>query len=371
MTLTPLDDFPIHQTPDPLSKPVSGDPNHYDRYFFNGFDPGGEWFFGVALGVYPNLGVIDGAFSFVRDGVQTSVFASGRAPLDRRQTRVGPVRIEVVEPLGANRVLVGGSESSLTAALEWIPRTPAVAEPRQTLNEGSISIDTTRFVQLGAWSGWISLDDVRLDIDANTSRGTKDRSWGTRPVGDAGPSAPSAPTGIFFLWSPVHFEGRGEHVILFERPDGFRTYESVFTIPRLGEGDPVWGPDVKVDFGQRVEYELRYRSGTRRAETASMRFETLSGRSIELEYHPILDFQMKGLGYLHPTWKHGRWHGEESVGAETWKLDELDPLAPDNIHVQQLCRVTSGGEEGVGVLEQLVFGPHAPTGLRDFLDGGA
>ncbi len=31
----------IHQTADPVAHPVSGDPNHYDRYFFNGFSPDG------------------------------------------------------------------------------------------------------------------------------------------------------------------------------------------------------------------------------------------------------------------------------------------------------------------------------------------
>src|SRR5439155_7367575 len=73
--ITPWDDYPVHQTAMPVATPVSGDPNHYDRYFFNGFDPNGEYYFGVALGIYPNRGVIDGAFSVVRSGVQHSVFA--------------------------------------------------------------------------------------------------------------------------------------------------------------------------------------------------------------------------------------------------------------------------------------------------------
>ena len=38
--LTPLDDYPVHQTSRPLAMPASGDPNHYDRFFFNGSDAG-------------------------------------------------------------------------------------------------------------------------------------------------------------------------------------------------------------------------------------------------------------------------------------------------------------------------------------------
>ena len=96
--LTPYDDFPIHQTADPVAHPSSADPNHYDRYFFNGFSRNGEIFFGGAMAHYPNRGIIDGAFSLVVDGVQHSVFASGTMPLDRA-TEIGPIRVEVIQPL--------------------------------------------------------------------------------------------------------------------------------------------------------------------------------------------------------------------------------------------------------------------------------
>ena len=48
------DDYPIHQTPEPIAY-VAGQRNFYDRYFFNGYDAAGEKFFAFALGVYPIL----------------------------------------------------------------------------------------------------------------------------------------------------------------------------------------------------------------------------------------------------------------------------------------------------------------------------
>src|SRR5205823_8798062 len=36
VTITPLDDYPLHQTPLPIAQMATGDPNHYDRYWFNG-----------------------------------------------------------------------------------------------------------------------------------------------------------------------------------------------------------------------------------------------------------------------------------------------------------------------------------------------
>ena len=52
----------------------------------------------------------------------------------------------------------------------------------------------------------------------------------------------------------------------------------------------------------------------------------------------------------------------------TWTLAELDPMDPRHLHVQQLCRARTGAGEGLGVLEQLVIGPHAPSGFTSILD---
>jgi hypothetical protein len=57
------------------------------------------------------------------------------------------------------------------------------------------------------------------------------------------------------------------------------------------------------------------------------------------------------------------------VGGESIKLDDFQPLDPPSIHIQTLCTVRMGDKEGVGVLEQLAFGPHEPTGLTGILDG--
>ena len=75
--LTPFDDYPIHQTPAPIAQPVSADPNHYDRYWFNGHQKDGAFYFGAAMGHYPVRGVVDAAFSVVVDGIEHSIFSSG------------------------------------------------------------------------------------------------------------------------------------------------------------------------------------------------------------------------------------------------------------------------------------------------------
>ena len=80
--LSSHDDYPIHQTPDPVCQPAVSDKNFYDRYWFNGYARDGEFYFGIALGLYPNRRVMDAGFSIVKNGVQHSLHASRLAPDD-------------------------------------------------------------------------------------------------------------------------------------------------------------------------------------------------------------------------------------------------------------------------------------------------
>ena len=82
---------------------------------------------------------------------------------------------------------------------------------------------------------------------------------------------------------------------------------------------------------------------------------------------------MLGLGYGHPKWGHGTEHGKLAVEREDLKLVDVDVHLPQHLHVQALSRVTyrsANGYEAVGrgVLEQLVLGPHAPSGFTQILD---
>ena len=66
--LSSCDDFPIHQTSQPIARTGSSDLNHYDRYFFNGYTRDARLFFAAAMGLYPNRHVADAAVSVVIDG---------------------------------------------------------------------------------------------------------------------------------------------------------------------------------------------------------------------------------------------------------------------------------------------------------------
>ncbi len=119
------DDYPIHQLPEPIAT-AGTDRNFYDRYFFNGYTPDGSLYFALAFGVYPHLDVMDAAFSLIVDGVQHNLRASRVLNMERMDTRVGPVSIEVIEPLKTLRVRVAENDHGVSADLTFPARALAV-----------------------------------------------------------------------------------------------------------------------------------------------------------------------------------------------------------------------------------------------------
>jgi hypothetical protein len=372
--LSKFDDYPIHQTAEPIAQPLSSDRNVYDRYWFNGYQDDGSLYFGIGAAIYPNLGIMDCGLSIVCDGEQHSFHGSRRAPREPTETRVGPFAIEVLEPMRRIRVRLDDNETGISAELLFSARTAAVEEGRQTSRNGAaLLMDVTRFAQFGSWEGEIRWAGRALSVEAASTYGTKDRSWGIRPVGlpDPGKAPPERPGGqVFFLWAPIHWRDRCTHFGVFEDASGHKWHDDGAFVPVYASPDDIPGAEDPgiVRMGA-VEHAIDYRPGTRRAELARISLVETSGKRTEIELEPLLCFQMKGIGYMHPEWGHGRWKGELAIGGESWRCDDLDPMALDNQHIQQVVRArTSDGAEGVGVLEQLCFGPHARYGFKELLD---
>ena len=117
--ITDFDDFMIHQTSNPVDQPGPSDRNFYDRYWFDGFDRDGEFIFEIGFGLYPNRHVMDGHFSVSIDGHQHSFHASRRAPRERSESTVGPLRLEVVQPMRIVRVCLEPNETGIECDLSF------------------------------------------------------------------------------------------------------------------------------------------------------------------------------------------------------------------------------------------------------------
>ncbi len=373
--LSKLDDYPIHQLPQPIAQPISGDRNTYDRYWFNAFQDDGEFYIGVGSALYPNLGILDCGLSIVRGGEQHAFHGSCRAPREPTDVSCGPFRIDVVEPMRKIRVVLDSNETGISGELTFTARTACIEEGRQTIHRGArLMMDVTRFAQFGRWEGELTYAGETLKIDPARVVGVKDRSWGVRPVGPSDPAPAPQPLGdmqIFFLWAPIHWKDRCTHFGVFEDGNGraFHWDGAIAPVYDRSPDDIPGAIDDATELLGAVDHEISYIPGTRRAGAAKIGLVRKNGEREEITLEPLTCFRMKGIGYMHPEWGHGQWKGELAIGGESWKTADLDPMAFENQHLQQVMRATSSnGEEGIGVLEQIAFGPHARYGFKDILD---
>ena len=366
--ITSYDDYPIHQTWEPIAHPESGDPGHYDRYFFNGYNEDGSLFFAVAMGLYPNRHVMDAAFSVVLNGQQINLRASARAAIDRRDcTHIGPIHLEIVEPMQRHKISVSSEEHRISAELEFVATSQPYEEPPFHVRTGNrTTMRYTRLTQLGYWSGRINIDGVEHRIDQTHFKGSRDRSWGVRGVGERtqfGAPASHLPQ-FYWLWAPVCFNNFGTMFDVNEYADGQRWHDS---------GALLEGKDTVIH-AHHVAYECQWQPGTRHMERFSLHYE-FDKFTATLNFTPRVHFQMSGLGYLHPEWGHGMWKGEIAITRDEYSLPVTNPMNMAFIHVQSLsdveCVFSDGRDtqRGTGVLETLVLGAYSPAGFSGLSDG--
>jgi hypothetical protein len=370
IVLSPFDDFPIHPSADPITTPATGDPNHYDRYWFNGIQNDGNFYFGAAMGHYPVRGVIDAAFSLVKDGTEYSIFASGAMPPDR-STRIGPFRIEVLEPMRTVRYVVEPNEHNFSCDLTFRATTVAIEEPRQQLRtpEGVLLTDHTRLTQWGTWEGTVTLDGDELRINPADVPGTRDRSWGVRPVGEQLQYLRRPmPFQIFWLWAPLHFGDRFTHLALHEHEDGRRWLETALVLSPIPIDAEPWST-AGVRECRNIRYDLEWEPERREIKRADLWFDDPVDGEVHIEVEKVFTFRMRGIGYWHPYWGHGRNHGPLETGREDIDLKDIDPADVSSLHVQNVVVARMGDRRGIGVVEQIAIGPHEPSGLTGLFDG--
>jgi len=358
-----LDEYPIHQAPLSLRQVPSGDRNFYDRCYFNAHDRTGEVFFITGGGVYPNLGVVD-AYACVRRGdkqwsVRCSDALDGR-PMD---LDVGPYRIEVIEPLKKVRLICDADDHGLGFDLTWEGSHPAVMEQAHVMRSGPRAIlDASRFAQLGSWEGTLRFDGDELQVSPDTWVGSRDRSWGIRPVGEGEPPGRSAEDffeGLWWLYVPIRFEDFSIIIICQESPDGFRT---------LNDATRVWA-DGRVEQLGWPEVDLTYTSGTRIPERAHIQLRARDGKPLELDVESLGYVVLHmGCGYGGDSgWTHGTWHGRDWVEGQVYDLTDpaLAPMIPFGV-IDHVGKATLDGEVGWGLFEHGTIGRHDPSGFTDF-----
>jgi hypothetical protein len=321
------------------------------------------------LGKYQNRGIIDGFGGVSRGREQWTVRASRELLSAPEATAVGPVSMEVVEPLRQMRFVLEPSDVqpiSFDVVLSGV--TPPYFEERNLVRNrrtGRVDVDVIRYHQGGWATGTVTVDGQTHDVNPEEWFGFRDHSWGVRqaigaPAGDLIP-APSAPPGVRggMKWSPA----------FFRRPDGTYYETAIFVVEGLWEyssaylNDAVGNQTPVRRVAPRIEYDPR----TRFVKGGQLLLTMESGdeRVIEVEAVGESGFFLKTAGYGDwAAYKHGSWKGALHVDgeylADCWSDENLAALGQFR---DTPIRVRDGDAVGYGIMESLIGGVWPELGL--------
>jgi len=360
----PADEYPLHQAPYSLAFPASSDRNFYDRCYLNCFDTQGEILLITGLGQYPNLGATD-AFACARIGdKQFTVRTSDALGPDRMNQQVGPYKLEIVKPLEELHITLDGDEWGVGLDLHWTGSYAAVDESPHIMRAGpKVMLDAQRFAQVGTWEGEIRVDGKTYNVTPDRFVGTRDRSWGIRPVGEPEPAGrttaePVEGGGFYWCYVPLRFDDFGLVFI---------THEDAFGHRLLNDALRVW-PDGRVETLGYPKYEVNYRSGTRIPESARITAYEVDGSPFVIDIETINHVALSaGCGYgPDPQWTHGLWNGRGWTEGAVYDLnDPSNLIATQYAMLDHLAKATVNGKVGYGLFEHTCAGRHLPSGFTD------
>jgi hypothetical protein len=360
----PLDEYPIHQAPLSMRYVDSSDRNFYDRCYFNAHDRTGDIFLITGAGIYPQLGVKD-AYAVVRRGnLQHVIRASDALDDERLNLSVGPYRVEVVDPLNEIRLVCDADSAGIGFDLTWRGSFPAVDESRHIMRTGIRPIlDAQRFAQLGSWEGELRVAGETITVDPSVWVGSRDRSWGIRPIGEPEPAGRPAledpnEFGFWWLYVPIRFDDYSIVLIAQEEPTGFRT---------LNDALRVWG-DGRIDQLGWPRVSITYKSGSRMPEHARIEMTDTDGSPIVMDVDALLSVPLHiGCGYGgDPDWTHGQWKGRDWLDGATYDFSDpaVDARSVWGV-IDHVGRATIDGQVGWGLFEHGTIGRHTPSGFSD------
>jgi hypothetical protein len=281
------------------------------------------------------------------------------------RTEVGPLRIRVDRPLREFVLSCAADPADpdgLSYEITWSAEFPALWEPHHVQRRGDrLTLEGRRFVQAGRCTGWIRADGERISLSDGEWTGTRDRSWGVRPVpGEDGGRLTGPAEGFHWIWAPARFDDRFVMVVTQEDADGYRTLNDAVLV-REGERDLQLGwPRT----------EITYRPGTRQPWQAMIQLtDPVSHKPMELGVEILASSPLAvGAGYPPADdWQHGTWHGPGWTDRRTYDLSDpsAHPRAAYGV-VDHAARFTLDGRVGHGIFEHGSFGRHDPSGFTGF-----
>jgi hypothetical protein len=353
---------------------ASDSPHWSDGYYFTASDDAGTASLYTAIRLYANTDVMDGYACVGIDGRQHNLRWSRRLRPAIDDLAVGPLRVEVLEPLERLRTTCAANDHGIAYDLTWSGlHEPYLEAYVDRWAAGRLTAQRCNYDQCCDVSGWLEVDGRRLEVTPDTWVGVRDHSWGIgRTGGPPTPAAAPVPAGVgqrtFAVrqWAMVRLPERVVFWQLQQDADGsYGMFESR-VLPRT-DGGEAWS------YTAPEELELRLVPGHRRLRTGTIALRRPDGGVDRFGYTVVgTPVYLQGGGY----WQgfddglgRGVYRGEDHGEGEVW--DVSSPSAVDDPrglfrarpdawaeHFATFENLDDPAERGTGHLECVIAGAH-------------
>ena len=339
-----LDEFLIHNSPEPVRVMYTSDPRAYERHWFTCQDKVGDLIMVMGIGFYPNLDTAD-AYALVNyKGQHTHVRYHRRLGLNRMDMRMGPLNFEVVEPFKTWKLTLDENPYGIRYEIYWhYTKRPIFHELGigGGARGGIRATDSVGYEGFGVQEGWIEVDGQRFTLDTDKYLGSRDHHWGARggvggPIGAPPPGGGGGGIG-------------GTHVGQWVEFSDWSIWLNSNLYP-LGDERAGAGAYTTTD------RHLKFEPETGLFVEGTITNVTESGETKELHYRRLGN-QTAFLGcggYLRtpdggPT--HGIYPGEDKLFGGTYDVNTIAGRKQLTALNDHHCEVTCDGETTYGILE--------------------
>ncbi|HCU99586.1 MAG TPA: hypothetical protein DGL25_00165 [Dehalococcoidia bacterium] len=361
--LTNFDEYLIHQITDSFGSVAATDKHWNDGHYICLCDADGKIQLIGLVRLYTNNDVIDGFLCVRHEGKQHNIRLSRRLRSDVNTIGIGPLRIEIVEPMETVRLVLEENEYGISCDLTCRTTSVPYEDTHSYVREGG------RFNRSRAVYEVVGTVEGSVTVAGETYKATADKwfffrnhSWGSMP-GRGGPRDHGAPP-----QSPQETTKGLRQWVLFRMPDhgGFYQIMDRDDGERLQQEGAILLSDSQLEVTE-IDHDLEfYSDGPKRLKSGRFSLTDQEGTRREYELEDLGWVYCQGGGYFggfNDGLGQGVWRGEYHAEGEVWdashpqKIVEADGTEREFDHAwaESFTLLRSGNSLGLAHFEAVVF----------------
>ncbi len=357
-----MDEYPYHQITETFAGVAGSDPQWNDGHYVCLCDIDGNVSLTSNLRLYQNNDVLDGFVCVRHRGQQHNIRLSRRLRSDMDFFGVGPLRLEILQPMELVRLVLEDNEHGIALDVRCQSTTSPYVDPVEvTRVDGRLLSERATYELTGVCEGWIRVGDAKHSLSPGTSSFFRNHSWGNQ-AGRGGPRIYGAPR-------PRRRVPGVRQWVLYNMPDhGGFFFEDPSRRAAAGKG-AILLRDRSIPVVE-LDHELQFYDGGRRLKSG--RFSVLDAederRSYEIDDMGWVYCQGGGyFGGFDDGLGQGVYRGDYHVEGEVWDVSHPTEVVDANgkrfefdyAWAESFTRLKHGDQTGLAHYECVVFQPPA------------